>query len=270
MIAAGTVLTGSTPVYDLVKGDDHQADGRSPARRARRRRGRPGRARGDGRQRARVGPVARHAGHRQVPRFAHRHADGARSVDSGDVEPWIVAHARARRHRFHDRPRGRRRPLARRLPARPRLRRHRAAGRRRPLQRHRRPVGERRGRPLDALRLRAAVLSEPARRRTHRTGAASCDAKGILAAQVAAADRLRRDGEARVGLLFVVGEERGSDGARTANEAAQRVTVSRRRRADRQPARRWRRAASCGCGWRRAAAPRTRRFRSWASRRSTS
>jgi acetylornithine deacetylase len=50
-------------------------------------------------------------------------------------------------------------------------------------------------------------------------GRGSCDAKGILAAQVAAADRLRRDGEARVGLLFVVGEERGSDGARVANEA---------------------------------------------------
>jgi len=37
---------------------------------------------------------------------------------------------------------------------------------------------------------------------------------------VAAADRLRRDGESRVGLVFVVGEERGSDGARAANEAA--------------------------------------------------
>jgi acetylornithine deacetylase len=45
----------------------------------------------------------------------------------------------------------------------------------------------------------------------------SCDAKGILAAEVAAAQRLRADGERRVGLLFVVGEERGSDGAATAN-----------------------------------------------------
>jgi acetylornithine deacetylase len=51
-------------------------------------------------------------------------------------------------------------------------------------------------------------------------GRGACDAKGILAAQVAAADRLRREGETRVGLLFVVGEERGSDGARAANEAA--------------------------------------------------
>jgi acetylornithine deacetylase len=51
-------------------------------------------------------------------------------------------------------------------------------------------------------------------------GRGSCDAKGILAAQVAAADRLRQAGETRVGLLFVVGEERGSDGARLANAAA--------------------------------------------------
>jgi acetylornithine deacetylase len=50
-------------------------------------------------------------------------------------------------------------------------------------------------------------------------GRGSCDAKGILAAQVAAADRLRRAGESRVGLVFVVGEERGSDGARVANLA---------------------------------------------------
>ncbi len=49
-------------------------------------------------------------------------------------------------------------------------------------------------------------------------GRGACDAKGILAAQIAAADRLRRQGETRVGLVFVVGEERGSDGAREANK----------------------------------------------------
>jgi len=49
-------------------------------------------------------------------------------------------------------------------------------------------------------------------------GRGACDAKGILAAQVAAADRLRHQGEMRVGLVFVVGEERGSDGAREANK----------------------------------------------------
>ena len=51
-------------------------------------------------------------------------------------------------------------------------------------------------------------------------GRGSCDAKGILAAQVAAAERLRATGETRVALLFVVGEERGSEGARVANDAA--------------------------------------------------
>jgi acetylornithine deacetylase len=51
-------------------------------------------------------------------------------------------------------------------------------------------------------------------------GRGACDAKGILAAQVAAADLFRREGETRVGLLFVVGEERGSDGAKTANAVA--------------------------------------------------
>lgn len=48
-------------------------------------------------------------------------------------------------------------------------------------------------------------------------GRGSCDAKGILAAQVAAADLLRAEGETRVGMLFVVGEERGSEGAKRAN-----------------------------------------------------
>jgi acetylornithine deacetylase len=48
-------------------------------------------------------------------------------------------------------------------------------------------------------------------------GRGACDAKGILAAQVAAAERVRASGERRVGLLFVVGEERGSDGAAAAN-----------------------------------------------------
>lgn len=51
-------------------------------------------------------------------------------------------------------------------------------------------------------------------------GRGSCDAKGSLIAQVAAAERIRATGETRVGLLFVVGEERGSDGATFANEIA--------------------------------------------------
>jgi len=47
-------------------------------------------------------------------------------------------------------------------------------------------------------------------------GRGTCDAKGIIAAQVAAADRLRNAG-VKVGLLFVVGEERDSAGAQIAN-----------------------------------------------------
>lgn len=51
-------------------------------------------------------------------------------------------------------------------------------------------------------------------------GRGSCDAKGILAAQIAAAERLRAEGETRIGLVFVAGEERGSDGAKAANKIA--------------------------------------------------
>ena len=47
-------------------------------------------------------------------------------------------------------------------------------------------------------------------------GRGVCDAKGILAAQVAAAEALRAEGF-EVGLLFVSGEERDSAGAKAAN-----------------------------------------------------
>ena len=55
-------------------------------------------------------------------------------------------------------------------------------------------------------------------------GRGSCDAKGIAACQIAAVEKLRREGISNVGLLFVVGEERAA-------------TARRRRR-------RWRRARS--------------------------
>lgn len=48
-------------------------------------------------------------------------------------------------------------------------------------------------------------------------GRGSCDAKGIIAAQIAASERLRQQG-IYIGLLFVVGEERDSLGAKVANE----------------------------------------------------
>jgi acetylornithine deacetylase len=51
-------------------------------------------------------------------------------------------------------------------------------------------------------------------------GRGACDAKGALAAQITAAERLREKGEHGVGLLFVVGEERGSDGAAAADALA--------------------------------------------------
>jgi acetylornithine deacetylase len=47
-------------------------------------------------------------------------------------------------------------------------------------------------------------------------GRGSCDAKGLAAAMIAATERLAAAGEHRIGLLFLVGEENGSDGARAA------------------------------------------------------
>ena len=47
-------------------------------------------------------------------------------------------------------------------------------------------------------------------------GRGACDAKGIIAAQIAAVERLRSGG-VKAGMLFVVGEERDSKGAEVAN-----------------------------------------------------
>lgn len=49
-------------------------------------------------------------------------------------------------------------------------------------------------------------------------GRGACDAKGILAAQITAAERLRAEGIEDIGLLFLVEEERTSAGAKKANE----------------------------------------------------
>jgi len=54
----------------------------------------------------------------------------------------------------------------------------------------------------------------------HIHGRGACDAKGIIAAQIAAAERLRQEGIVAPALLFVVGEERDSQGAATANQHA--------------------------------------------------
>jgi acetylornithine deacetylase len=53
--------------------------------------------------------------------------------------------------------------------------------------------------------------------RTRVYGRGACDAKGIIAAQIAAAELLRAEG-IDVGLLFVVGEERDGVGAAVANQ----------------------------------------------------
>lgn len=49
-------------------------------------------------------------------------------------------------------------------------------------------------------------------------GRGACDAKGIVASQIFAAEALRKQGIEDIGLLFTVDEEQGSTGARKANE----------------------------------------------------
>jgi len=48
-------------------------------------------------------------------------------------------------------------------------------------------------------------------------GRGACDAKGLIAAQIFAAEKLRTEGVKDFGLLFLVGEEEGGDGAKVAN-----------------------------------------------------
>jgi len=53
-------------------------------------------------------------------------------------------------------------------------------------------------------------------------GRGACDAKGLIAAQVFAALKLRSEGLNHFGLLFMVGEEEGGDGAKIANRTPER------------------------------------------------
>ncbi|HEY7181091.1 MAG TPA: M20/M25/M40 family metallo-hydrolase [Blastocatellia bacterium] len=53
-------------------------------------------------------------------------------------------------------------------------------------------------------------------------GRGACDAKGVIAAQVFAAMKLKDEGVTNVGMLYVVGEEDGSDGAKAANSIPNR------------------------------------------------
>lgn len=52
---------------------------------------------------------------------------------------------------------------------------------------------------------------------TYISGRGSCDAKGIMAAQICAVEQLREEGFENIGLLFTVDEEAAGLGARTAN-----------------------------------------------------
>ncbi len=49
-------------------------------------------------------------------------------------------------------------------------------------------------------------------------GRGACDAKGIIAAQITAAELLRKEGIEDIGLLYTVEEERASSGAKVAND----------------------------------------------------
>ncbi len=49
-------------------------------------------------------------------------------------------------------------------------------------------------------------------------GRGSCDAKGIIASQIVAAENLRKQGIDKIGLLYTVDEEESGAGARVANE----------------------------------------------------
>lgn len=49
-------------------------------------------------------------------------------------------------------------------------------------------------------------------------GRGSCDAKGIIAAQIIAAEKLKKEGENRIGLLYTVDEEEAGLGAKIAND----------------------------------------------------
>jgi len=51
-------------------------------------------------------------------------------------------------------------------------------------------------------------------------GRGACDTKGIIASMIFAARELKNSGATNLGLLFVTGEENGSDGARLANKIA--------------------------------------------------
>ena len=63
-------------------------------------------------------------------------------------------------------------------------------------------------------------------------GRGACDAKGIIAAMIAAAEKLIENGTRNFGLLFVVGEERNSAGAESCGALTSGNEVFDQRRAN--------------------------------------
>jgi acetylornithine deacetylase len=164
----------------------------------------------------RVGPVARDARHREVPRRADRRAHGARAVDPLRRRR---AAARARRHRLDDRARGEAARVARRELTRA-LGWHvsAAAGRRAAASTSTRRLAGTPPTVVLSTHFDCVPPFFPSRVEGGRLyGRGACDAKGILAAQVAAAERLRAEGATTSRCCSSSGEERGSDGAAVAN-----------------------------------------------------
>lgn len=90
-----------------------------------------------------------------------------------------------------------------------------------PPEQRRNNVWARRGRPDVVLSTHMDTVPPfvPSRETADRIhGRGACDAKGIIAAQIAAAASLLEAGEENLGLLFLVGEEKNSAGARAANQ----------------------------------------------------
>ena len=265
VLASGTILTRSTPLYDLPNGRIIEPEEGQPLVVPEGAVVVPGsRQINTGRAREWGLSVAT-PDHRQVPRREDFGQDGPRSMDS------LATVAFARQLIDIDSTTGKEQAagawLAAQLEALGYTRRT-AAGRGRPVQRLRDARSSARG-AVDALRLRAAVLSERrARRRALRprrvrregdprraAGGRRAAPRGRRAAHRPAVRRRRRAGERRGGR----GQREGSG-----------LRVSDQRRAHRQPARDGDARQSPHPADGAAAAPRTRPRPNTASRRSTS
>ena len=213
VLAAGVILTGVHAAVRSHAGRDHPRRREPAVGRPGRRRRRARRARGDGRARKRLGSVARDARHRQVPRRPDGYADGARDVDP-------LTQIRLTRDLIDIDS-----TTPNEVAGRPVPRRHARGVSAGPSSSSRSSTAGSTSSRTSAIRSLSSPPISIVSRRSSRAakqdgrlyGRGACDAKGILVAQIAAAERLRASGESRVGLLFVVGEERGSEGATAAN-----------------------------------------------------